>query len=86
MDGLTHTKQLLNLLCIVYFTDRSKAVLLLWIIYVFSVFCLLFLYACMFICALWLPAGRGLTSWLSFAVSNYEFGTFPLVSWIRCGT
>ena len=25
-------------------------------------------------------------SWLSFVVSNCEFVTFPLVSWVRCGT
>ena len=30
-----------------YFTDRSKAVLLLWIFYVFSVLCLLCLYMCL---------------------------------------
>ena len=29
--------------------------------------------------------GKGLTSWLSFVVSNCEFVTFPLVSWIRYG-
>ena len=40
----------------------------------------------LFICALWSPAGKGLTSWLSFVVSNCEFVTFPLVSWVRCGT
>ena len=28
----------------------------------------------------------GLTSWLSSVVSNCEFVTFPLVSWVRCGT
>ena len=27
-----------------------------------------------------------LTSWLSFVVSNSEFVTFQLVSWVRCGT
>ena len=27
------------------------------------------------ICALWSPAGKGLTSWLSFVVSNCEFAT-----------
>ena len=63
-----------------YFTDRSKAVLLLWIFCVFSVLCLLCLCACLFICALWSPAGKGLTSWPSFVVSNCEFVTFPLVS------
>ena len=40
----------------------------------------------LFICALWSPAGKGLTSWLSFVVSNCEFVTFPLVSWFGCGT
>ena len=39
-----------------------------------------------FICVLWSPAGKGLTSWLSFVVSNCEIVTFPLVSWVRCGT
>ena len=42
-----------------------------------SVLCLLCLCACMFICALWSPARKGLTSWLSFVVSNCEFVTFP---------
>ena len=42
-----------------YFTDRSKAVLLLWIFYVFfSVLCLLCVCAHLFICALWSPAGK----------------------------
>ena len=48
------------------------------------------LYFCLcarlFICALWSPAGKGLTSWLSFVVSNCEFVTFPLDSCVRCGT
>ena len=49
---------------------------------------LFYLVFAIFLCA-WafrLPAGKGLTSWLSFAVSNCEFVTFPLVSWVRCGT
>ena len=54
--------------------------------YVFFVLCLLCLCARLFICALWSPVGKGLTSWLSFEVSNYEFFTFSLVSWVRCGT
>ena len=51
-------------------------------------FCLVFAMFCarLFICASWSPAGKGLTSWLSFVVSNCEFVTFPLVSWDRCGT
>ena len=36
--------------------------------------------------ALWLPAGKELTSWLSFVVSNCKFVTFPLVSCVRRGT
>ena len=44
----------------------------------FSVLCLLCLCARLFICALWSPAGKGLTSWLSFVVSNCEFVTVPL--------
>ena len=39
----------------------------------FSVVCLLCLCARLFMCALWSPAGKGLTSWISFVVSNcYE--------------
>ena len=51
-------------------------------------FCLVFAMFCarLFICALWSPAGKELTSWLSFVVSKYEFVTFLLVSWARCGT
>ena len=68
------------------FTDRSKAVLLLWIFYAFcSVLCLLCFCAHLFNCALWSPAGKGLASWFSFVVSNCEFVTFPLASWVRCG-
>ena len=35
-------------------------------------FCLVFAMFCtrLFICALWSPAGKGLTSWLSFVVST----------------
>ena len=51
-----------------------------------SVLCLQCLCARLFICALWSPAGKGLTSWLSFVVSNCECVTFPLVSWVGCGT
>ena len=52
----------------------------------FSILCLLCLCARLFICALWSPAGKELTSWLSFVVSNCEFVTFPLVSGVRSGT
>ena len=50
------------------------------------VLCLLCLCARLFICALLSLAGKGLTSRLSFVVSNCEFVTFLLESWVRCGT
>ena len=59
--------------------------LLLWIINVISVLFLLCLCAHLVSGALWSPAGKGLTSLLSFALSNGDFVTFPLVSWVRCG-
>ena len=43
-------------------------------------------FARLFICSLLSPAGKGLTSWFSFVVSNCEFVTFPLVSWVMCCT
>ena len=58
------------------FTDRSKAVLLLWIFYVFVLSCVCYvLCASVYMCfcnliTLWSPAGKGLTSWLSFVVSS----------------
>ena len=41
----------------------------------------------LFVDALWSPAGKGLTSWLSCVMSNCDVDvvTFPLVSWVRCG-
>ena len=50
-----------------------------------SVLCLLCLCARLFICALWSPAGKGLTSWLFVCGVYFEFVTFPLVSCVRCG-
>ena len=52
----------------------------------FSVLRLLCLCVRLFICALLSPVGKGLISWLSFVVSYCEFVTFPLVSWVKCGT
>ena len=39
----------------------------------------------LFIEALWSPAGKGLTSCLSFVKFNCKFFTVPLVSCVRCG-
>ena len=39
-----------------------------------SVLCLVCLCECLFICNLWPPAGKGLTSWLSFVVSHFPIG------------
>ena len=61
-----------------YFTDRSKAELLLWIFYVFfSFLCLLCLCARLCLCALWSRAGKGADLLALVVVSNCEFVTFP---------
>ena len=40
--------------------------------------CLLFaMRSRLFIATLWSPAGKGLTSWLLFVMSNCDFDTFP---------
>ena len=69
-----------------YFTDRSKAVLLLWIFYVFVLSCVCYvLCASVFMCFV-------VTCWeradlLALVCGVFcEFVTFPLVSWVRCGT
>ena len=69
-----------------YFTDRSKAVLLLWIFYVFVLSCVCYvLCASVYMCFL-------VTCWeradlLALVCGVFcEFVTFPLVSWVRCGT
>ena len=51
-------------------------------------FCLVFavlLCASVYMCLV-VTAGKGLTSWISFVVSNCECVTFPLVSWGGYGT
>ena len=49
-------------------------------------FCLVLLcfHARFFVDALWSPAGKGLTSWLSFVMSNCDVVTFPLVFLVSC--
>ena len=44
----------------------------------FSAVYVLCLFACLFIFALWSPAGKWLTFWLSFVMSNCAFVTFPI--------
>ena len=68
-----------------YFTDRSKAVLLLWIFYVYSVLCLI----CLCARLLYVPCGHLLgKGYLLALVCGVccEFVTFPLVPWVRYGT
>ena len=50
-------------------------------------FCLVLLcfHAHLFVGALWSPARKGLTSYISFVMSNCDVVTFPLVSLVRCG-
>ena len=41
----------------------------------------------LFIAALWSPAGiTRQQSWYLFVMSNYDFVTFHVVFWVRCGT
>ena len=69
-----------------YFTDRSKAVLLLWIFYVFVRSCVCYVlcasvYMC-FVVTCWERADL-----LALVCGVFcEFVTFPLVSLVRCGT
>ena len=46
-----------------------------------SCVCYAFVRICLFV-----PAGKGLASLLSFVASNFEFVAFPFVSWVRCAT
>ena len=46
---------------------------------------LLCFHAHLFVNALWSPAGKWLTSWLSFVLSNCDVVAFPLVSMVKCG-
>ena len=47
--------------------------------------CFVMLYARLYVDALWSPAGKWLTSWLSFVIFNFDVVTFQLVSLVRCG-
>ena len=69
---------------VIFFTDHSNVIFFVDHLHYFCLF-LLFFRACLFIDALWSPAWKGLTSWLSLLMSNCEVVTFLLVSWVRCG-
>ena len=68
------------------FTDRSKAVLLLWIICVIYVLYFSCFRVHLFIATLWSPAGKGLISWLLFVMFIVFLLLSLVVSWVRCGT
>ena len=42
-------------------------------------------HARLFVDALWSPAGKELTSWFSFVMSNCDVVTFQLAFSVRCG-
>ena len=58
------------------------------LVWFFSVLCLLCLCtrASVYTCMCLVVNDWERASWLSFVVSNCEFVTFPLVSFVRCGT
>ena len=59
-----------------YFTVCSKVVLLWW--FILCYFCIVFVMLLrLLIAALWSPAGKRLTSWLSFVVLNCVVVSFP---------
>ena len=66
------------------FTDRSKAILLLWIICVF-VSCVSHAFTSV-IAALWSPAGKGLTSKLLLGMFLVFLLLSHVVTLTRCGT
>ena len=70
---------------VIFFLIRSKVVLLLWIPFVILCFVFVIL-SCLFLEALWSPAGKGLT--LGSLVCDFScvFVTFLYVVWVRCGT
>ena len=70
------------------FQGGTSYVDLLW--FFLSCVCYVFVHVCLYVLCGHL-LGKGLTSWLSVVVSNCVVSncalvTFPLVSWVRCGT
>ena len=49
--------------------------------------CIVFvMLSCLFIAALWSPAGKGLASWLLFVMFSFVLSLSNVVSLVRCGT
>ena len=67
-----------------YYQNRKKTTSFVDLLCFCSVLFLVCFRVRLFIDALWSSAGKGLTSWLSFVMSNCEVVTFQLVSWARC--
>ena len=69
-----------------FLTDHSKAVLLLWILFVVCVSCLSVILSCMFFAAFWSPAGKGLAFWFSYILCFFfcVFVAFPygVLGWV----
>ena len=59
-------------LCLYTASPESSIIVSQHVRFFMFLFCLVFAMFCvrLFICALWSPAGKGLTSWLSFVVSS----------------
>ena len=77
------TPHMINCLLLDPYPSNQTVLRFLWIIYVISVLLLFCFRARLFIYTLWSPAGKGLTSSLSFVMSNCEVVTFTLVSRIH---
>ena len=61
------------------FGDRSKAVLLFWIILVFCALCVYLRLSCLFLASFWSPAGLACSLWFLLFLSLSH-----MVSWVRC--
>ena len=80
------TKQTFVVIGALRVTDRSKTVLLLWILFVICVLCLSVILPCLFLSALWSPAEKGLTSWLYCMLCFLgRLSLSHMVSWVGCG-
>ena len=52
----------------------------------YFIYVVLFMFSRLFIATLWSPAGKGLASWLLFAMLNCVLSLSHVVSWVRSGT